>query len=148
MLRVKKPQSHITILDTTNQWSNIMTAREVAIVHMHTQDPDKNMFDYKGRMILICPRPYKEDNIPVEVVYVNLIGDLVIENGVYRHVLRRGDHTGYSIEIKGPFRIGFEDLKKRFYFHYIKTENGRTWRCPTDDIELAWENSDPMPERS
>lgn len=126
-----------------------MSIREVAIVHMHQIDADKHMFDYEGRMIQICPRPYKEDNVPVEVVYVNLIGDLVIERGdVYMHVLKHGDQAGYSKVMKGPFKIGFEDLKKRFYFHYEKKEGGRTWRCPTDDIKEAWENSPPMPYKT
>jgi len=124
-----------------------MSERLVAIVHMHQTDPDKHMFDYKGRMIHICPRPYKEDCVPVEVVYVNLIGDLVIERGnVYMHVLKHGDQAGYSKAMAGPFRIGFEDLKKRFYFHYLKTEGIHKWRCPTDDVELAWEHAEPLPE--
>jgi hypothetical protein len=46
MLRVKKPQPHITISYNINQWSNTMAERLVAIVHMHQTDSDKHMFDY------------------------------------------------------------------------------------------------------
>jgi hypothetical protein len=119
-------------------------------VILDQNDDDKHYVVYKDRKIYVSPSPIGNNpDIEVIINHKTHKGLLNIERvksydgyrDVYRHTIDSGSYAGYSIIIKTGFFITLEQFEKRFYPHYYKVEDGRTWRCPACSLDEAWEYS-------